>query len=114
MSIILLVIRKDLKWKSGPVIAQAAHAVSGLLWTHATDQRVIEYMSRLDQMTKIVYKVPDLKELKDLKTDLDSLNILSYEWIEMPENVTSCIAFGPLERNSEINQILEKHNVKLY
>ena len=114
MSVILIVIRKDLKWKSGPIIAQAAHAVSGLIWSHSSDSRMIEYMTQLNTMTKVVYKIPNLQDLHNLKSELDKLNILFFEWIESPENVTTCIAFGPLKRNAEINMILEKYNVKLY
>lgn len=111
---ILVIVRKDLKWKQGPVIAQACHAVSGLLWINAQDSRVLDYMSRLQDMTKIIYKIQNLKDLKELQQEFGKLGILSYEWIEQPENITTCIAVGPLEKNSQVNAILEKFNVKLY
>lgn len=71
-------------------------------------------MFKIQDMTKVVYKIPNLQNLKELQVEFRNLGILSYEWIEQPENITTCIAFGPLHKTTEITTILNKYDVKLY
>jgi hypothetical protein len=34
--------------------------------------------------------------------------------IEQPENITTCVAFGPLEMDENVRTILDSYNIKLY
>ena len=75
---------------------------------------MVSYMEDIDHMRKVILKVQNYDQLNGLNVDLKNLGILSYEWIEMPENVSTCVAFGPLDRNALVNEILNKYQVKLF
>ena len=72
-------------------------------------------MASLDTMRKVLLQTPSLETLEALSDALGSRQeILQYKWTEQPENILTCIAFGPLERTQEIKEILDAHSVKLY
>jgi peptidyl-tRNA hydrolase len=114
MKYILIVIRKDLNFKKGPIITQACHAVSALVYEHRSDPRLLDYFSNMQELRKITYKIPSVDQLWQLKNELNLLGIMHYEWIEQPENITTCVAFGPLEMDDRIRGIFDKYQVKLY
>ncbi len=66
------------------------------------------------ELRKITYKIPSVDQLWQLKNELNLLGIMHYEWIEQPENITTCVAFGPLEMDDRIRGIFDKYQVKLY
>jgi peptidyl-tRNA hydrolase PTRHD1 len=67
---------------------------------HLKEQDVLDYMQcKHHQMHKVTLKVPDEKELKETSEMLAENNISHKLWIEMPENIATCIATRPYPRS---------------
>jgi hypothetical protein len=53
------------KWPLGACMAQVAHSVSALLWTHNDNDNVKEYMNDMEHMRKVVLQVTCLDGWKN-------------------------------------------------
>ena len=93
MSVLFILLRTDLKWKTGPLAAQSAHAVSLLI--HKYHDMMSDYLEQGYAMRKIVLGC-SLKEMQECKENLQKDGILFCEWLEQPENVATAIAILPL------------------
>lgn len=81
MKHIIVVVRKDIKFKKGPIITQACHAVSALVFENKSNQLLTEYFSNMQELRKITYQVPTLDQLLKCRDDLSKRGVLLYEWI---------------------------------
>jgi hypothetical protein len=94
-------------WPDGSMITQACHASTKSIWTFRNDPAVIEYTTNLDSMTKVTLQVKNEEKLIKLETELIENGIDVVRWIEMPENLLSCIATKPI-RKSSMGTLLKK------
>lgn len=90
-----IVVRGDLGWPVGALIAQGAHssvaAIANSLQTETTKQ----YLQDLDRMHKIVLKAENESQLKDLVDKLEADSISHHAWIEQPENILCSVSSAP-------------------
>ncbi|XP_029650041.1 putative peptidyl-tRNA hydrolase PTRHD1 [Octopus sinensis] len=110
-----IVVRKDLleklSWPLGAVIAQACHACSAVLHQHQDDAGCKEYLEKIDSMHKVILQIPDEEKLRQLSSTLLSNNIDHKLWIEQPENIATCLATKPDQKET-----IQKYfkNLKLF
>ncbi len=90
-----IVLRKDLNWPTGALIAQSCHASSAALHIFATDHLTQLYLNDLDNMHKCILGINSLDELKTLNTTLINNQINFKLWTEQPENTPTCLATKP-------------------
>lgn len=90
-----IVVRTDLNWSTGALIAQACHASVAAITTTYDLPNTKTYLGDLDNMHKIILKAEKVEQLTDIKTNLDKINVPNRLWIEMPENIPSCLAVSP-------------------
>lgn len=89
-SAIYVIIRKDLKMPVGKAIAQACHAVLGLL---TPDEAVVVLrVGNLEELFNIVYAAEKMRINTCLVTDAGRT--------VFKEPTTTCAAIGPLEKDS--------------
>ncbi|OII73772.1 RNA polymerase II CTD NL1 interacting protein like phosphatase [Cryptosporidium ubiquitum] len=87
-----ILIRSDLGWSQGSIIAQACHASSAAIFENIEKESVKEYLREINEMRKVVLNCPDEKTLRSVSSDLKAKKILHKLWIELPENIPTCIA----------------------
>jgi len=94
-----IVIRSDLmsnlNWTLGAVVAQACHASVAAVAKYKEDDKVVEYITNLNRMHKVVLRVDSTDELENLSDKLASNGVLHHLWIEEPETVPTCLASKP-------------------
>lgn len=98
-----VVVRRDLKWPVGALIAQACHAVSAVIHLFHEDPQTQEYLKDLDNMHKVVLEAADEAALQKLKDKLVENNILHKLWIEQPENIPTCLVLKPYRKEEVQN-----------
>ncbi|KAH7647862.1 hypothetical protein FG379_000489 [Cryptosporidium bovis] len=87
-----ILLRRDLKWNYGSLIAQACHASTAAIVENINDDVVTNYTEDIDNMRKVVLSCPDEAILKSVSLELNSNNIPHKLWIEKPEGIPTCIA----------------------
>lgn len=90
-----VVVRKDLNWPVGALIAQACHAVTAVTHLFHDDPQTQEYLKNLDEMHKVVLEAPNETALMNLKDRLVENDIKHKLWIEQPENIPTCLVLKP-------------------
>ncbi|XP_055327899.1 putative peptidyl-tRNA hydrolase PTRHD1 [Paramacrobiotus metropolitanus] len=90
-----VVLRGDLKWPTGALVAQGCHASCAVNHIFRDDPETQRFLADLDRMHVCVLKATDEKVLMDLVEELKSRSIGHKLWIEEPENVASCLAVKP-------------------
>ncbi|XP_030747998.1 putative peptidyl-tRNA hydrolase PTRHD1 [Sitophilus oryzae] len=100
-------ILKDLKWPVGALITQACHAVAAVTHLYYNDEDTQLYFKDLDNMHKVVLEAPDEQSLIHLKTKLEENAIKHKLWIEQPENIPTCLAVKPYQKE-EIQKYFKK------
>ena len=93
-----VVVRKDLKWPAGALIAQACHATTAAIWAHRDHVDTIAYCTNADDMHKIVLSAESASSLDDLASALSNAGVGHRRWIEQPENIVTCVASRPASR----------------
>ncbi|KAK3578948.1 hypothetical protein CHS0354_035587 [Potamilus streckersoni] len=97
-----IVVRRDLvqvlKWPTGALIAQAAHACTAVMHLFYSDQNTQEYLRDLDRMHKVILEAKDEESLKRLSENLTQEGIDHKLWIEQPENIPTCVATKPYKK----------------
>jgi peptidyl-tRNA hydrolase len=93
-----IVVRKDLGWPKGALVAQGAHASTAAIWLHRDDATVQQYMGDLDNMHKIVLAAENEESLKRTAERLESAGLQFKLWCEQPDNVHSSLATKPYPR----------------
>ena len=92
--VLYIILRTDLKWKAGPLVAQGSHAVS--LLVHKYHKEMEDYLKLEYAMRKVVLGVV-LDEFVELKEKMQEDGIQFVEWKEQPENVPTAIAIIPID-----------------
>ncbi|KAF8822899.1 Peptidyl-tRna hydrolase PTH2 domain-containing protein [Cardiosporidium cionae] len=97
-----ILIRKDLlealKWPVGAIIAQACHASVAAITANLSDNEVVAYLNRQDNMRKVVLAVNSETELRKFSAKLAEKNVQHKLWIEQPEGIPTCIATKPIRK----------------
>ncbi|MGC9059288.1 MAG: peptidyl-tRNA hydrolase Pth2 [Candidatus Aenigmatarchaeota archaeon] len=106
----VIIVRKDLEWGKGKLAAHVAHA--SLEAAFQVDRETLEKW-RKEGAKKVVLKVKDLKELKEIEKKLKKEKI-SYVKIsdagltQLKKGTVTCIGIGPIEE-----KIIDKITGKL-
>lgn len=94
-----ILVRTDLKWNKGAIIAQACHASIASIVSTMDRESTKNYLDDLQNMHKIVLKAETLDELKDCEQKLKDAQIAHHTWVEKPENIITCLAVSPQPRS---------------
>jgi peptidyl-tRNA hydrolase len=105
-----VVVRRDLDWPTGSVIAQAAHACVAIAWSSREDAEMQEYMLVPDSMTKVVKECKGERQLLALAEKLRAESVEHKLWVEMPENIPTAIALKPYPR-SRVAPLVKKFSL---
>lgn len=91
----------------GSVVAQGCHAAVAAIHTFSEASATKSYLEgeALGRMRKVVLEVKDEAQLLEYKDKLNSNNIDFHLWIEQPENIPSCLALRPYEKE-ELGKLL--------
>ena len=95
-----VLLRKDLKWPTGALIAQACHATAAVNYSFRADAETIAYLEAADSMHKVVLGAESEAALMSAASDLKLAGIGHRLWIEMPEGVATCLATKPTRRGA--------------
>jgi peptidyl-tRNA hydrolase len=126
-------LRRDLEdWPAGAMAAQAAH-VSVAAITQAVaakDEDALEYVANenIPHMTKYVYGVDNLKELEEVRsawnaliqsttttaTDDKDAALMSYWWLEQPENIPTAFGTWPITRTNKVSKVIKHLKVSFF
>lgn len=90
-----ILVRTDLKWSTGALIAQACHASVASITTTLNDVTTKKYLNDIDNMHKIILKADKLEDLTEAQEKLNKIQIPHRLWIEQPENIPTCLAVSP-------------------
>ena len=92
-----VVVRSDLGWPLGALVAQACHASSAAIAVALRngDEATKSYVDDLDSMHKVVLDAKDKESLKKLEQTLKDNAIEHKLWTEQPENIYTCLATKP-------------------
>ncbi|EZG45803.1 peptidyl-tRNA hydrolase type 2 [Gregarina niphandrodes] len=102
-----LIIRKDLGWPLGAMIAQGAHAAVAATEMFRDDLATRVYLESLETMHKIVLGIDGERQLTDLGEVLAAKDVKHYCWREQPENIPTVIALKPYNRK-KVNSLFRK------
>ena len=94
-----ILVRGDLNWGQGAIIAQACHASIASIVSSMNDESTQKYLADLKNMHKIVLKADSLDDMKRCESKLKEAQISHHMWIEEPEKVMSCLAVSPQPRS---------------
>lgn len=106
-----ILVRTDLKWTTGALIAQACHASVATIKETIDMPSTRAYLDDLDNMHKVILKTESLDEMMDVQIKLNESKIEHRLWIEKPENVATCLACSPQPKS--LVQSIFKH-LKLF
>lgn len=65
----------------------------------STDSETQQYVQNLDSMTKVVLKAENESQLLEVCDCLTTNDIKYVLWTEQPENIVTCLATTPRDRN---------------
>lgn len=104
-----IVLRKDLKWGKGKLATHAAHAAVSAVFK--TDKRILDEWER-EGAKKVVLKVNDLKELKDIykkckQEKITCVLVKDAGKTQLKRGTETAVALGPA-KEKEINKITGK------
>ncbi|XP_052086494.1 putative peptidyl-tRNA hydrolase PTRHD1 [Mytilus californianus] len=99
-----VVVRRDvlktLKWPVGALIAQACHACTAVMHNFYNHPDTQNYLKDLDNMHKVILEAKDEESLRSLSSVLTENSIDHKLWIEQPENISTCIAVRPYNKET--------------
>ncbi|WUR02382.1 peptidyl-tRNA hydrolase (PTRHD1) [Vairimorpha necatrix] len=78
--------------KKGALIAQACHAAIKAIHTYKDSEDTKEYLNLIYSMTTVILKI-STEDIKIISEKFSSLDFV--EWVEQPENLTTCLALRP-------------------
>lgn len=90
-----ILVRTDLEWGLGAMIAQACHASVASIATTLESSITKSYLGDLNNMHKVILKADKLEDLLKAERKLKEANIAHHMWIEQPENIATCLACSP-------------------
>lgn len=88
----------NLNWPLGAIIAQCCHAATAVCHLNREDAAVQAYFADLDNMHKVVLRADDEAALQSLARQLTEADIRHKLWIEMPEEIATCVALKPYNK----------------
>ena len=94
-----LVVRKDLKWPTGALIAQACHASTAVLWATRDTSTTRQYLDDADNMHKVVLAAESAAALDELAAALTAAAVAHKRWVERPDDIVTCVASAPYRRD---------------
>lgn len=91
-----VVVRRDLSWPAGPLLAQGVHACVSAVWAARADARTQAYCDQADaQMRTVVLGAEDEAACTALAAALDAAGVPFCAWREQPEDVLTAVAAAP-------------------
>lgn len=90
-----VLLRTDLNWSTGALIAQACHASIAAIANTLNDASTKQYLATLGDMHKVILKAEKVDDLIQAEGKLREANISHHLWYEKPENVATCLAVSP-------------------
>ncbi|XP_064597764.1 putative peptidyl-tRNA hydrolase PTRHD1 [Liolophura sinensis] len=97
-----VVLRKDLlktlKWPFGAVVTQACHACTAVLHENYGDPNTQQYLSKIDEMHKVVLEADGESDLRKLAESLTEAKVAHKLWTEQPEGIPTCLAVMPYKK----------------
>uniref|UniRef100_A0A1B0CL56 peptidyl-tRNA hydrolase n=1 Tax=Lutzomyia longipalpis TaxID=7200 RepID=A0A1B0CL56_LUTLO len=84
-----LIVRKDLPWPPGALIAQACHASSAI--NHTTIGEAREAFGKAEGVKISIMEVENQEALQDANDKLSKDGVDFKLWTEQPENFPTCI-----------------------
>eukprot|EP00954_Amorphochlora_amoebiformis_P004202 327997-Amorphochlora_amoeboformis.AAC.1 len=66
-----IVVRRDLGWGTGPLMAQACHASTAAIWMSKDSESTLEYLEDLDNMHKVILSAKNEKALAKVARNLE-------------------------------------------
>ncbi|XP_060066029.1 putative peptidyl-tRNA hydrolase PTRHD1 [Ylistrum balloti] len=98
-----IVLRKDLvdklKWPIGALIAQACHACTAVMHNFREETTTQQYLADIERMHKVVLEANNEESLMALAEKLKAENVDHKLWIEQPEDIPTCIATRPYQKD---------------
>jgi peptidyl-tRNA hydrolase len=128
-------LRRDLEdWPAGAMAAQAAHvSVAAITQAIASkDDDALKYVApeNLPHMTKYVYGVDNLKEMEEVRAAWNELiqsttnsdiamddkdaALMSYWWLEQPENIPTAFGTWPITRTNKVSKVIKTLKVSFF
>lgn len=106
-----IVVRTDLDWPTGAMIAQACHASIASIARSFESADTKDYLKDLKNMHKVILRANKLDDLMQVESRLKETNIAHHLWVEQPENIPTCLACSP-QRKSLVQAIFR--HLKLF
>lgn len=106
-------LRADLKkFSKGALIAQACHSSVKAIELFKSNQDTMNYLSKLDEMHKIVLKIKE-ENILEICEYFDKNKIDYVTWTEQPENYITSISLRPYKESDleEHSQFLKKYKL---
>lgn len=93
-----VVVRRDLSWPAGPLMAQGVHACVAAIWSARSTPTTAAYCDQADaQMHTVVLGADSEEACLKLISALDEKGIVYSAWREQPEDVLTAVAAAPEE-----------------
>lgn len=103
-----VVVRRDLGWPAGPVMAQAVHACVAATWAARTADETRRYCGEAAaQMRTVVLAADKEEDCLRLAADLAAAGVPHVAWREQPEDVVTAVAAAPREM-AEVKPLFKK------
>jgi peptidyl-tRNA hydrolase len=90
-----VVLRKDLGWPTGALVAQGCHACVAAVWLSRESEETKEYCAAADSMRKVTLEAPGADALQRIAESLSAAQVAHKLWVEQPEGVPTCLATAP-------------------
>lgn len=92
-----VVVRRDLGWPAGSVMAQAVHASVAAVWRSRDEAGTLRYCQEADgsQMRTVVLQADNETALTQLAAELEAESIAHVSWKEEPEGIVTAVAAAP-------------------
>ena len=89
---------RQLRWSVGALIAQGCHACTAVATMFHDDPNMVQYVSNIDGMHKVVLEAENEESLQCLSQTLKENSIDFKLWIEQPENYSTCLVTKPYKK----------------
>ncbi|XP_026571737.1 putative peptidyl-tRNA hydrolase PTRHD1 [Pseudonaja textilis] len=91
-------LREPFSWPLGASVAQACHAALAVVHAYYEHPDTVDYLAQDGSMRTVVLEAPDECALSTLAERLQQNGIDHKVWIEQPENIATCIALRPYQK----------------
>ena len=105
-----VVVRRDLNWPLGALMAQACHASTAAMHLHYQHQDTVDYLADLDNMHKVVLGAKSRDHLEKLARKLGDREVDFKLWIEQPEDYPTCLALRPYPKD-QVQKLFKGFNL---